>query len=169
MSDGLPAVFLVMGVSGSGKTTVGELLAKQLGWPFADADDFHSPENKAKMRGGTPLTDEDRWPWLAAVAAWIDQIRDAGGHGVLACPGLKRAHRDVLVGNRPDVRLVYLRGEKALIAQRQAARTGHYMPASLVDSQFAILEEPGPDERPIVVSVEPTPPQIVQAILAGVG
>lgn len=157
-----------MGVSGSGKTTVAALLAGQLGWEFEDADDFHSPENVAKMHGGTPLSDEDRWPWLASIAAWIDATRAAGGHGILACSALKRAYRDILVGDRPDVRLVYLRGDKALIARRQAARTNHYMPASLVDSQFATLEEPGPDERPIIVTVDAKPPQIVQDILAKV-
>ena len=163
----LPAVFVVMGVSGSGKTTIAGLLAEQLGWEFKDADDFHSPENVAKMRGGTALTDEDRWPWLRSVAAWIDATRD-GGHGALACPALKRAHRDILIGDRADVRLVYLRGSRELIARRQAARTGHYMPASLMDSQFDILQEPGPDETPVVVSVEPAPPQIVQDILGAV-
>lgn len=163
----LPAVFVVMGVSGSGKTTVAELLAGQLGWKFEDADDFHPPENVAKMRGGIALTDEDRWPWLHSVAAWIDATR-AGGHGVLACSALKRSYRDILIGNREDVRLVYLRGSRDLIAKRQAARTGHYMPASLVDSQFDALQEPGPDEAPVVVSVEPKPLRIVQDILEAV-
>lgn len=163
----LPSVLVVMGVSGSGKTTVAALLAGQLGWEFEDADDFHPPENVAKMHGGTPLTDEDRWPWLRSIAAWIDETRVAGGHGVLACSALKRAYRSILVGGRPDVRLVYLRGSRALIARRQAARTGHYMPASLVDSQFDALEEPGPDENPLVVSVEPKPLRIVQHIREG--
>ena len=163
----LPAVLVVMGVSGSGKTTVAALLAEQLGWPFGDADSFHSPANVAKMRGGTPLTDGDRWPWLRSMAAWVDETRAAGGHGVLACSALKRAYRDILIGDRPDVRLVYLHGSRALIAKRQAARTGHYMPASLVGSQFDILEEPGPDENPLIVSVEPPPPQVVQHILGG--
>ena len=163
----LPAVFVVMGVSGSGKTTVAALLAGQLGWEFEDADDFHPPENVAKMHGGTALTDEDRWPWLHSIAAWIDATRD-GGHGVLACSALKRAYRDILIGDRADVRLVYLRGSRDLIARRQAARTGHYMPASLVDSQFDTLQEPGPDEAPLVVSVEPKPLRIVQDILEAV-
>ena len=164
----LPAVFVVMGVSGSGKTTVAVLLAGQLGWKFGDADDFHSPGNVAKMHGGAALTDEDRWPWLHSIAGWIDPTRTAGGHGVLACSALKRTYRDILIGDRADVRLVYLRGSRALIARRQAARTGHYMPASLVDSQFDALEEPGADETPIVVSVEPKPARIVQAILEAV-
>jgi len=155
-----------MGVSGSGKTTVGALLAGRLGWEYEDGDDFHPPENVAKMRGGTPLDDADRWPWLAAIAAWIDATRSAGRHGVLACSALRRAYRDVLLRDRPDVRLVYLQGSKQLIATRQAARMNHYMPATLVDSQFAALEEPMPDEHPIVVSVAPRPTEIVQAVIA---
>ncbi len=155
-----------MGVSGSGKTTVGALLAGRLGWEYEDGDDFHPPENVAKMRGGTPLDDADRWPWLAAIAAWIDATRSAGRHGVLACSALRQAYRDVLLRDRPDVRLVYLQGSKQLIATRQAARMNHYMPATLVDSQFAALEEPMPDEHPIVVSVAPRPTEIVQAVIA---
>ena len=161
----LPSVLLVMGVSGSGKTTVAAMLAGRLGWEFGDADDFHSPANVRKMHGGTPLTDEDRWPWLATMAAWIDATRTTGRHGVLACSALRRAYRNILVGDRPDVRLVYLRGDKALIASRQAARHNHYMPASLVDSQFATLEEPGADEHPFTISVAPRPPDIVTGIV----
>ncbi len=161
-----PAILVVMGVSGSGKTTIAALLAGRLGWEYEDGDDFHPPENVAKMHGGTPLTDEDRWPWLDAIAAWIDATRSAGRHGIVACSALRRAYRDVLVGARPDVRLVYLQGDKQMIATRQAARLNHYMPATLVDSQFAALEEPGPDECPIVVSVAPRPREIVQAIVA---
>lgn len=161
----LPSVLIVMGVSGSGKTTVAALLAGRLGWEYGDADDFHPAANVRKMHGGTPLTDEDRWPWLATMAAWIDATRAVGRHGVLACSALKRAYRDVLVGSRSDVRLVYLRGDKALIASRQAARHNHFMPASLVDSQFATLEEPGPEERPFTLSVAPQPPDIVDGIV----
>lgn len=162
----MPAVLVVMGVSGSGKTTIAALLAGRLGWDYEDGDDFHPPANVAKMRGGTPLTDEDRGPWLHAVAAWIDATRGRGGHGIVACSALKRRYRTILLGGRPDVRLVYLRGGKQLIASRQAARSNHYMPAALVDSQFASLEEPDADERPIVVSVEQRPSEIVQAIIA---
>ena len=161
-----PAVLVVMGVSGSGKTTIAALLAGRMGWEFEDGDDFHPPANVAKMHGGTPLTDEDRWPWLRAMAAWIDATRGAGRHGVLACSALKRAYRAILVGDRPDVRLVYLQGSKALIGQRQAARQGHFMPPGLLDSQFATLEEPGPDERPIVASVEPRPQEVVRDLAA---
>ena len=164
-----PAVLIVMGVSGSGKTTVAALLAGRLGWEFEDADDFHPPSNIAKMSGGTPLTDEDRWPWLRSMAAWIDATRGGGRHGVLACPGLKRRHRDILVGDRHDVRLVYLQGSRTLIGQRQAARQGHFMPPGLLDSQFADLEEPGPDENPLVTSVEPRPGEIVQDVASRLG
>ncbi len=161
-----PSVLIVMGVSGSGKTTIAALLAGRLGWEYEDGDDFHPPENVAKMHGGTPLTDADRRPWLASIAAWIDATRTAGRHGVVACSALRRAYRDILIGDRPDVRLVYLQGDKQLIAARQAARLNHYMPATLVDSQFAALEEPMPDEHPIVVSVAPRPMDIVQAVVA---
>ena len=164
----LPSVLVVMGVSGSGKTTVAGLLAGRLGWEFIDADDFHSAANVQKMHGGTPLTDIDRAPWLASVAAWVDATRRTGRHGVLACSALKRAYRRILVGDRADVRLVYLRGDRALIASRQAARHNHYMPAALVESQFAILEEPGAAEHPLTVSVQPRPPSIVDAILEGI-
>jgi len=148
-----PSVLVVMGVSGSGKTTVAALLAGRLGWELGDADDWHSPANVRKMHGGTPLTDDDRWPWLASIAAWIDATRSTGQHAILACSALKRAYRDVLIGDRHDVRLVYLRGEEALIQDRQAARLNHYMPASLVHSQFEALEVPGADERPLVIDV----------------
>ena len=159
------SVLVVMGVSGSGKTTVAALLAGRLGWEFADADLFHSAANVAKMHGGTPLTDADRAPWLRTMAAWIDATRAAGCRGVLACSALKRAYRDVLIGERADVRLVYLDGDAGLIAARQAARHNHFMPASLVASQFAALEEPGEDERPIVASVDPRPMAIVDGIV----
>lgn len=162
-------MLVVMGVSGSGKTTVAALLAGRLGWEFGDADDWHPPANVRKMHGGTPLTDADRAPWLAAMAAWIDATRSTGRHGVLACSALKRAYRDVLIGARADVRLVYLKGDEALIHERQAARHNHYMPASLVHSQFEALEAPGPDERPITADVTPPPREVVRAIVAGLG
>lgn len=160
-----PAILVLMGVSGAGKSTVGPLLAERLGWPYRDADGFHPPANIAKMSADTPLTDEDRRPWLAAIAAWIDERRAAGGHGIVSCSALKRAYREVLVGGRPDVLLVYLRGEEGLIARRQAARTGHFMPATLVRSQFETLEEPAPDERALTVRVD-QPPEAVAAEIA---
>src|SRR6267154_3924426 len=161
-----PAAVVVMGVSGCGKSTIGALLASRLRWEFEDADWFHPASNVDKMHSGIALTDEDRWPWLDAVATWIDQTRRSGGHGVIACSALKRRYRDVLIGDRADVRLVYLKGSEELISRRIAARHGHFMPRSLLHSQFVALEEPGPDETPITISVEPTPPEIVAQILA---
>ena len=154
---------LVMGVSGAGKSTVGQLLAERLGVPFADADAFHPPANIAKMSAGAPLTDDDRWPWLDAIGAWLDDRAATGG--VVTCSALKRAYRDRLVGTRPDVRLLHLEGDAALIGARQAARPDHFMPASLMASQFATLEAPGPDERVITLSVAPLPEAIVHAAL----
>jgi carbohydrate kinase (thermoresistant glucokinase family) len=161
-----PAVVVIMGVSGSGKSTIGAMLAARLGWPFEDGDWFHPAANIEKMHKGMPLTDDDRWPWLGAIADWIDRARRTGGHGVIACSALKRRYRDVLVGERGDVRLVYLKGDETLIAQRIAARHGHFMPAALLHSQFAALEEPGPDENPIVVSIDARPGEIVSRIVA---
>jgi gluconokinase len=155
-----------MGVSGSGKSTVGTLLAGTLQWEFGDADSFHPPANVEKMCKGIPLTDEDRWPWLRAIAAWIDRKRAAGMYGVVTCSALKRRYRDILIGRRTDVRLVYLKGGEDLIARRMALRHGHFMPPSLLSSQFAALEEPGPEERPIIVSIEPQPHEIVAQILS---
>jgi len=155
------AVILVMGVSGSGKTTIAELLAERLGWRLLEGDAFHPPANVAKMRAGTPLTDEDRWPWLRAIADAMGQDGDA----VVACSALKRAYRDILMGDRNDVRLVYLRGARGLIAGRLAERRDHFMPPGLLDSQFATLQEPDADERPIIVSIDADPATIVERIL----
>lgn len=164
-SAGKPAVIVVMGVASSGKTSLGERLAERLGWPFRDADSFHPPENVAKMSSGTPLTDEDRKPWLAAIAAWIDELRTTGGNGIVTCSALRRAYREVIVGDRPDVTLVYLRGSRELIGERMAARQHHFMPPALLDSQFATLEEPGADEKPLVVQVEASKEAIVAQVL----
>jgi gluconokinase len=133
------SVVVIMGVSGSGKTTIAALLAGRLQWEFEDGDWLHPAANVDKMHSGVALTDEDRRPWLQAIAAWIDQTRRAGRHGVVACSALKRRYRDVLIGARPDVRLVYLKGDEALIARRIAARHGHFMPAALLHSQFEAL------------------------------
>lgn len=140
-----------MGVSGAGKSTVGRALAARLGFVFQEGDDLHPPTNIAKMSAGVPLTDEDRAPWLAAVGAWIDCCIAAGGGGVIACSALKAAYRRVLTEGRSAVRVVYLEGSKAVIADRVTARKGHFMPASLVASQFADLEPPGLEEGAIVV------------------
>jgi gluconokinase len=161
-----PAVMIVMGVSGSGKSTIGGLLALRLQWEFEDADWLHPASNVEKMHEGIPLTDEDRWPWLEAISVWIDKTRRTGGHGVIACSALKRRYRDVLIGDRPDVRLVYLNGDETLIARRIATPHEHFMPRSLLHSQFEVLEEPGPDENPIVVSIEPAPREIVAQVLS---
>lgn len=161
-----PAVLVVMGVSGCGKSTVGALLAAQLRWGFEDADRFHSAANVDKMRRGIPLTDADRWAWLESIAFWIDKTRHASKHGVIACSALKRRYRDILIGDRADVRLVYLKGEETLIAQRIAVRLGHFMPRSLLHSQFEGLQEPGPDENPITVAIDLRPDEIVAQILA---
>jgi carbohydrate kinase (thermoresistant glucokinase family) len=157
---------VVMGVSGSGKSTIGALLARRLRWEFEDADWLHPAANVDKMHNGTPLTDEDRRPWLEAVAALIDKTRSAGGRAVVACSALKRRYRDVLVGDRADVRLVYLKGDETLIARRIATRHEHFMPRSLLHTQFEALEEPGREENPIIVSIEPQPREIVTRILS---
>jgi gluconokinase len=159
-------VVVVMGVSGSGKTTVGVELAKALGWRFQEGDALHPAANVEKMRHAIPLTDEDRWPWLDAIAAVIDGWRATGEHGVLACSALKRSYRDVIIGGRGDVALVYLQGSKELIAARMAARHDHFMPVALLDSQFATLEEPGAEERPIVVSIDQSAADIVHLVVA---
>ncbi|HEU5059100.1 MAG TPA: gluconokinase [Kofleriaceae bacterium] len=157
---------VVMGVAGSGKTTVGALLAERLGLPFADADSFHPPANLAKMAAGQPLTDEDRAPWLAAIGAWLDERAAAGTGGVATCSALKRAYRDRLRAGRPRVQLVYLSGSRELLAARLAGRTGHFFPPSLLASQLADLEEPQPDEGAIAVAIDPPPGVVVDAIVA---
>jgi carbohydrate kinase (thermoresistant glucokinase family) len=164
-----PTVLIVMGVSGSGKSTIGTLLAMRLHWEYEDADWFHPAANVEKMHNGIALTDEDRLPWLKAIAAWIDQTRRDGRDAVIACSALKRRYRDILIGDRADVGLVYLKGDEAMIARRIATRHEHFMPPSLLHSQFVALEEPTPDERPIVVSVAPRPREIVANILTELG
>jgi gluconokinase len=158
-------VAVVMGVSGSGKTTVADGVARRNGWQLVEGDKLHPPANVAKMKSGTPLTDADRWPWLRAIAQEIDAIRARGESAVVASSALKRAYRDILIGDRPDVALVYLQGSKDLIARRMAARKNHFMPPALLDSQFATLEAPTEDEHPIVVSIEPPPDAIVDEVV----
>jgi gluconokinase len=158
-------VLVVMGVSGSGKSTIAAMLAHRLHWIYEDGDWLHPKSNIEKMHHGEPLDDADRWPWLHAIADWIDTTRKAGNRGIVACSALKRAYRDILIGDRPDVRLVFLQGDRNLIAKRVAARADHFMPPELLDSQFEALEPPGPDERPFVVSVAPHPREIVETIV----
>ena len=161
-----PLRIVVLGVAASGKSTVGEAIAQRFGVRYVEADAFHLESSVAKMTAGMPLTDDDRWPWLDAIAAWIDERRTTGTPGIVSCSALKRAYRRVLLDGRPDVRLVYLQGDKPLIAGRMARRTGHFMPPALLDSQFATLEEPTADEWPIVAPIELSPRRIVEHILA---
>ena len=163
------AILVLMGVSGCGKTTIGAVLAERLGWEFLEGDALHPPANVAKMAAGTPLQDEDRWPWLRAIAARIDDWRARGVSGVVACSALKRAYRDVLIGAREDVHLVYLQGTHDLISQRLTARRGHFMPPALLDSQFRTLEEPSADERAITVSIDNAPDSVIDRILERIG
>lgn len=159
-----PRIIVLMGVSGGGKTTVGAVLAQQLGVRFLEGDTLHPPKNIAKMQRGEPLDDADRLPWLHAIAAVIDDWRARGISGVVACSALKRAYRKILIGARADVRLVYLRGTRDMIAARLATRRGHFMPAALLDSQFATLEEPAGEENAIVVAVDRAPEDIIEEL-----
>ena len=154
-----------MGVSGSGKTTIGEMLAARISWRYEDADTFHPPSNVAKMSAGQPLTDEDRWPWLNAIAAEIDRVCAAGERVVIGCSALRRVYRDVLVHGRDDIRIVYLKGTQALIADRLAQRKGHFMPPALLTSQFTTLEPPTDDERAVIVSIDGSAEAIVEDIM----
>jgi gluconokinase len=155
-------VIVVMGVSGSGKTTVGRLLAEALHAEFVEGDAYHPPENIEKMRRGIPLEDADRWPWLAILSAEIDRWLAAGREVVLACSALKQRYRDILAKGRPGVRFVYLEGDKALIRRRLDRRQGHYMPAVLLDSQFATLEAPA---DAITVDVAGAPEEVAATII----
>ena len=160
-----PCALIVMGVSGSGKSTIAERLAARLGWRFEDGDKYHPPANVTKMSAGHPLNDEDRWPWLQAIADEIDRTCKAGDHAVVACSALKRVYRDILVHGRGDVRIVFLNGTQDLIANRLAARKGHFMPPGLLTSQFKTLEPPKPGERPIIVSIDASVEAIVDDII----
>ena len=159
-----PPVLVVMGVSGTGKSTVAGLLAGHLGWPFEEGDELHPETNVEKMERGIPLTDEDRWPWLDRIGAWIDAQAQAGEPGIVTCSALRRAYRDRL--RRPNVVFVFLSGTREVIQRRMAARSGHFMPLSLLDSQLATLEPPGPDEQVITVDLAGTPEEEVAEVLA---
>ncbi|MDB5405474.1 MAG: carbohydrate kinase [Rhodospirillales bacterium] len=161
-----PAAVVVMGVSGSGKSTVAAMLATRLGWQFAEGDTLHPLENVEKMRQGIPLDDADRRPWLALIVALIDDWRRAGTHGIVTCSALKRAYRETIAAGRGDVRFVYLKGDRKLIAGRLSQRLNHFMPPGLLDSQFAVLEEPGADEPSVTVEVGPAPEIIAEQVLA---
>jgi gluconokinase len=161
-------IYVVMGVSGSGKSVVGALLARALGLPFVEGDAYHPAENVARMSAGIPLTDDDRQGWLRSLAARIRDAKNAGTGLVLACSALKRSYRDLLrsESGAHDLQFVFLRGGRGLIGERLADRRGHYMPISLLDSQFDTLEEPSPDEEAWVCDIAQSPTEIVTALAA---
>lgn len=162
-----PPVLVVMGASGSGKSTVAQLVARRLGWELAEGDDMHPAANRAKIHAGQPLDDEDRRPWLARVAAWIREHTEAGVPGVITCSALKRCYRDELRGEH--VVFVYLAGSREQLADRLAGRHGHFAPASLLDSQLADLEPPGPDERSVTVGILGTPAEVAAEVVTRLG
>jgi ribose 5-phosphate isomerase A len=162
---GSPPILVLMGVSGAGKTTIAEELEARLGWPFEEGDALHPEANVAKMHAGVPLTDADRRPWLESVAAWVDGQRASKQPGIITCSALKRSYRRIVVGDRPEVRLVYLRGSREVMADHLAKRSGHFMPASLLQSQIDTLEEPGPDEDPLIVDVGPPASEVADQII----
>jgi gluconokinase len=165
-------IVIVAGVSGSGKSTVGALLAGRLGWPFTDGDMMHPSANIAKMRRGEPLTDEDRSPWLRAIGAWMDEYIAAGQSALIACSALKRRYRDTLLAGRPEARIALLWIERDEAARRLAGRHGHFFDPSLLDSQFGDLEEPGPGEAavtvvPVLASAAETADEIIRLLRIG--
>lgn len=162
-------IVVVMGVSGVGKSTVGLGLARALGWVFAEGDDFHSAANVAAMRSGRALTDQDRWPWLAAIGAWMDGQLRAGHDAVVTCSALKRAYRDVLRDGRPEVVFCQVDAPAELVAGRLSTRQGHYMPRSLLPSQLATLEPLAGDEPGVRVSAAGSPEQVVRQAMAALG
>jgi gluconokinase len=164
-----PCALIMMGVSGSGKSTIADKLAERIGWRSVDGDKFHPASNIAKMSAGHPLTDEDRWPWLKAIAAEIDRSCKTGEKAVIACSALKRSYREILVHGRNDVRIIYLDGSQQLIAERLARRRGHFMPPGLLESQFKTLEPPDQSENPVTVSIDSAPDDIVHNIIQQLG
>jgi gluconokinase len=161
-------LYVVMGVSGSGKSLIGASLARELGIDFVEGDEYHPAENVRRMASGVPLTDDDRAGWLRALAVRIREARAAGAGVVMTCSALKRSYREVLRAEANELRFVFLRGPRALIAERLARRRGHFMPASLLDSQFATLEEPSPDEEAWVCDIRESPDDLVAALVARV-
>ena len=162
-------VLVVMGVSGSGKSTVADLLSARLGWPFMEGDSLHPEVNIAKMEAGQPLTDQDRWPWLDEVAAWIEGQHAAGEDGIITCSALKRSYRDVLNRRGEGVVFVYLAGEKRTLEERMQARVGHFMPPGMLASQLETLEEPQPDEPSIRVPIEQSSAEIAEQVIRELG
>ena len=165
-TPGPTITIVLMGVSGSGKSSVMKRLARHLGWPAAEGDAFHSPENVAKMASGVPLTDEDRWPWLDALAAWIGERERAGENALVTCSALKREYRDRLRDGHPSVWFVHLTAGRAILAERVERRRGHYMPASLLASQLSTLEPLAADEPGITLSTDLSKGRAIEAILA---
>jgi gluconokinase len=159
-------ILIVAGVSGSGKTTVGAMLAGRLGWRFADADEFHPAASVEKMRAGIPLTDDDRWPWLQAIGAWMDERIARNESAVVTCSALKRSYRDVLLRGRPQARMVFLAADPQVLARRLAARHGHFFPRQLLGTQLADLEPPQPDEHVITIIPADDPADTVTSIIA---
>jgi gluconokinase/shikimate kinase len=164
-----PVVLVLMGVSGCGKTTVAAILAGRLGWSFEEGDALHPQANVDKMSAGHPLTDDDRAPWLAQVADWVEACLDAGQDGVITCSALKRSYRALINRRGSGVEFVYLAGSRELIAERLTSRHGHFMPPALLQSQFADLQEPADDEPAIRVEVGPPPAEIADRIVAMLG
>jgi gluconokinase len=162
-------IVVVAGIAGSGKTTVGELLAERMGWVFADGDRFHPPANVAKMHDGIPLTDADRVPWLKAIGGWLDEQAAAGRSAVLACSALKRSYRDLLLGGRPRVKMVFLVISHDDDEARLNRRVGHFFPEKLLDSQFAALELPEPEEGVYLVPALGTPAEITDQVMDDLG
>lgn len=159
-------ILVMMGVCGCGKTVIGELVAPRIDADFAEGDSFHPPANVAKMRGGTPLNDDDRWPWLRILADEIDKARQKGRNLVLSCSALKKSYRDVLAGGHDDVIFVHLKGSRELIQGRLDARVHEYMPRTLLGTQLATLEAPDPaTENAIVVDIGPTPPEVAELVM----
>jgi len=161
-----PVWIVVMGVSGCGKSTVGQLLARACGVAYVEGDDLHSPENVERMRSGNPLTDEQRRDWLELISHQLALAHARRAGLVVSCSALKRAYRDVLRRGAPDLQFVHLHGAPALLAQRTAQRVGHYMPVSLLASQLATLEPPGPDEQALAFDVAEPPQRVVDQVLA---
>lgn len=164
-----PDIVVVMGVSGSGKTTVATGLAAAMGWAFAEGDDFHPAANVEKMRSGVALTDEDRWPWLETIGAWISGKEAAGESAVVTCSALRRAYRDVLRRDRPHVRFLHVEAPGAVIADRVEHRAGHYMPPSLLPSQLATLEPLAPDEPGVTVTADGAADEVQTRCLLALG